>query len=119
MSQYPFLGASPDALIYFACCKNGYVIEIKCLYKFLLNTLEELLKNNKNFCLEYDNENKKYSLKPEHAYFYQIQLQMLLTGRPQGYFVVYSKQICIIEKIYFSKNFMDTYMLKKEKSSIC
>jgi len=34
ISQYPFLGASPDALMDCTCCKNGYVIEIKCPYTY-------------------------------------------------------------------------------------
>uniref|UniRef100_A0A7M5U1J0 YqaJ viral recombinase domain-containing protein n=1 Tax=Clytia hemisphaerica TaxID=252671 RepID=A0A7M5U1J0_9CNID len=32
-SEFPFLGASPDGLLDCSCCKESYVIEIKCPIK--------------------------------------------------------------------------------------
>ena len=113
--EYPFLGASPDALMNCKCCKHGYVIEVKCPYKLISNTIDDLAKTDKNFCLEYNTENKRYNLKLDHPYYFQVQLQMLLTGRPKCYFIVYSKSLCIIEKISFSKNFVEENVQKAKK----
>ena len=41
---------------------------------------------------------------------------MLLTGRPKCYFIVYSKSLCIIEKISFSKNFVEENVKKAKKN---
>jgi hypothetical protein len=81
---HPFLGASPDGI-------NGeYLIEIKC--PFVLrdchpSDLETLNPNQRSgfFCTK---ENGQLKLKQKHAYFWQIQCQMYVTGFKKTHFVV-------------------------------
>lgn len=67
-----FLAASPDAVIDCICCGKG-VAEVKCPHchrgdSFGNAAIGEI------FCLASDGE--KLYLKRDHAYFYQVQLQM-------------------------------------------
>ena len=60
-SIYPFIGCSPDGLVYdekYEQIKN--VIEIKCPYAFKDYNIDEM-KNNKDFYMKYDEESQKFS----------------------------------------------------------
>ena len=87
-TRYPFLGASPDGLILNNTGEPVGVLEIKCL-KLLkdisVSDLIEQIEEGKIMkavwsrqCFEV--KNRELLLKENHAYFYQIQLQMLVTG---------------------------------------
>ena len=69
----PFLGASPDGLVQCTCCGHG-TLEIKCPYSC------------RNMKFE---EKETLILKKEHPYFYQVQLQMLLTNTKYCDFVLW------------------------------
>ena len=88
-TEYPFLGASPDGILNCSCCLKDYIIEIKCPFKCETQTTIDLAKTDKTFCMEYRNDGKYY-LKRDHAYYYQVQLQMFLSNLDQCYFLVWT-----------------------------
>ena len=70
--SYPFFGAIPDGIVNCSCCGPG-VLEIKCPFR----CKEKLFENaaiQGSFYLEEDNSGLR--LKVDHAYHYQVQLQM-------------------------------------------
>ena len=92
--QYPHLGASPDGFVKCYCCTCG-VLEIKCPFSckdrsFLQST------GDHTFCLETTDGN--FVLKREHAYFYQVQLQMELCGVNYCDFVIWRASELVINK---------------------
>lgn len=99
--KYPYFGASPDALIECYCCGMGSV-EIKCPYCA------------KDIGLAESNVLKKVGLKEiegkkmldhNHTYYYQIQMQLAITGLPYCDFIVWSKHGYYQERIVFDKEF--------------
>ena len=87
---YPYLGASPDGILECSCCETIFVIEIKCPIKATKMPLTELAISDDSFCMEY--VYGEYILKKDHAYYYQVQLQMFLTQAKACYFFVYSRE---------------------------
>ncbi|XP_043232089.1 uncharacterized protein LOC122386699 [Amphibalanus amphitrite] len=86
----PFLAASPDGV-----CSDR-LVKIKCPYKKEVRESETLL--DAGYLPLVKDENGKVSLKESHPYFYQIQLQMHVTGHSMCDFVVYTpKDMCIVE----------------------
>ncbi len=71
-TSYPHMGASPDGLINCDCCGKG-VIEIKCPYTCVDKSFQEATSQRSFFMELVEGE---YSLKKDHAYFYQIQMQL-------------------------------------------
>ena len=76
--KYPFLGASPDALIDCKCCGQG-VVKVNCPLCAWESSLTEAARGSQNFCLQQCSDGK-YELKHEHDYYYQCQLQMFVTN---------------------------------------
>ena len=72
-ARFPALGPSPDALLNCDCHGMG-VLEIKCPEKYM-NGLFNWQKDKK-FPVT-----KTYEIKRNHPYFYEMQMQMLLTKR--------------------------------------
>ena len=50
-TEYPFLGASPNALVECSCCGEG-VLEIKCPFKYKESTVESVVDSSIAFCLK-------------------------------------------------------------------
>lgn len=73
--QFPHFGASPDGFVKCSCCGWG-VVEIKCPFS-CRNLSFRKASEESTFCLEIL-EDGSFTLKKNHAYFYQIQLQMKL-----------------------------------------
>lgn len=78
--EYPFIAASPDGLL-----AELTVVEVKCPYTSRNQEINEvtvpyLFKIAEN----------KYGLKKEHPYYYQIQTELLVTGRKFCDFIVYT-----------------------------
>ena len=69
----PYLAASPDGIIKCTCHGTG-VLEIKCPFRFKDGTHEEMVRD-KTSCLD-----EAYTLKSDHRYFSQVQIQMHVTG---------------------------------------
>ena len=95
--EHPFLGASPDATIHCKCCGLG-VVEVKCPLCAQEASFERSMIETKHFCLEKQHDGK-YQLKRNHAYYYQCQLQLFVTGYSFCDFVVWTEQELHIERI--------------------
>lgn len=83
LKDKPYLGASPDGLIECSCHGKG-VLEIKCPYKYQ-NGLNGW-SSDKSFPVSPDGVMRR-----KHAYFFQIQHQMLVTDRDYCHFYIWTK----------------------------
>ncbi|XP_033740302.1 uncharacterized protein LOC117327441 [Pecten maximus] len=109
----PFLGASPDGHVFCACCGKG-LLEIKCPYNMRQTTLMEALKD-KTFCLDADT----FSVKRNHKYFAQVQLQMYACDGQYTDFVVWSPNDCVISRIRRDDAFIDEMVESLEQFWKC
>ena len=82
LSDFPFLGASPDGLVNCDCHGMG-VIEIKCPYKYRYGLTG--WESDKDFPIDAEGH-----IKMKHRYFFQIQLQMHLTKTQYCYFFTWT-----------------------------
>ena len=82
-ADYVHLAASPDGLIYGDSNKHCGIVEIKCLNILRLHSVEDIVRKNcpdaeiKRQCFIIEGD--KLILKRTHSYFYQVQLQLLVT----------------------------------------
>jgi len=81
--KFPYIGASPDGITSCDCHGKG-LLEIKCPYNFR-NGLADY-KNSKNCPITQDNK-----MKESHEYYFQVQLQMLVTETKHSDFFVWSQ----------------------------
>jgi len=79
-----FLAASPDGLV----GREG-LVEVKCPLRCAGQSVLELTRADKNFCLKEDGEGV-LKLKKNHNYYYQIQGQLHIANRSRCYFMVWS-----------------------------
>ena len=88
--KYIHLGASPDGLI-FDGEELSAIIEIKCLKILKTQTVEQWKENGipSSACVKVEQGN--LVLKKTHSYYFQIQLQLLITEAPVCYFILHSK----------------------------
>jgi len=116
-SIYPFLGCSPDGLIFDSSSMDiDSVIEVKCPYAYQDFSLEDI-KQSKEFYMKYDQENETFSLKKTHQYYYQVQGILNILGLPYCEFVVYTpKNKLIVERIESNLAFWNSNMLPKLKN---
>ena len=96
--DFPYLGASPDGIVKCDCCCSSGVLEIKGSFRCKSRSLIEASKEGNQFCLQL-NENGCFELDMQHAYFYQVQAQMKLTGADYCDFVVWSPNEFIVLRI--------------------
>ena len=75
-ADYPYLGASPDSIVNCSCCGVG-CLEMKCPSKYRDNLIEDMIFGSCGY-LEFDNGGAVEIIKT-HAYYYQIQTQLLAT----------------------------------------
>ena len=80
----PFLGASPDGLLFSS--EGSMLIEIKCVYNPKHLSLEQLCEQRKTFYLEKTSDG--FKLRENHTYYYQIQCQLFCSGLSKCLFVV-------------------------------
>ena len=99
--QLPFLGATPDGIIY---GKDGciHIAEVKCPFKHRESSIEEACKDP-SFCLE--KKDGKILLKRSHNYYYQVIGQLGITGAVSCYFVVWTLNDVFIEEVILDKEF--------------
>lgn len=110
-TAYPHMGASPDGIVKCNCCGRG-VIEVKCPYSCKEKSFLLASANSKFFLQKHDG---KYTLQRDHAYYYQIQLQMLLCETTYGDFVVWNESELVVERIVINESFLTTALEKTEK----
>ena len=87
------MGATPDGMIHCDCCGDG-VGEMPILCTRMCQP-EGMC--DSRFCLE--DSNGKLQLKHSHAYYYQVQTQLLVSNREFADFVVWSEHDVHIERI--------------------
>ncbi|XP_033225153.1 uncharacterized protein LOC117178054 [Belonocnema kinseyi] len=109
--DYLVLGASPDGLTKCNCCPLSCV-EIKCPYRMKSPdiTMQEFSLVERSFLRREDDG--AFKLDREHAYFYQIHLQMHATRTTHCEFVVWSKTHLSVERIYFDSTFLEKQLEK-------
>lgn len=107
---YPFFGVSPDGIINCSCCSAG-VLEVKCPYRCKDKSINEMV-DQRDFCLE--NVGGSVSLKKDHAYYYQIQLQMKICEVEYCDFVVWSEESMFYERISIDTEFIDNAIKEAE-----
>ena len=95
--QYPAFGASPDGLIENKSDgKVRGIAEIKCLKISRTRTVEELIstQNDEDVCAMLKGQcfsiiDDKLTRKHNHSHYYQIPLQLLVTGFPYCNFILH------------------------------
>jgi len=91
--QFPHIGATADGVVSCSCCGEG-VMEIKCPFCVRDKSLEHV-----DFLAEIDG---KLKLLKDHAYYYQVQMQMFVYDVSYADFVVWTQKDSIkphIERI--------------------
>ena len=94
-SEYPFVGASPDAISLCACCGQK-ILEIKCPYCVRDGLPISGEMDRRDFCMSYD---QRWNLKKDHAYYFQVQAQLNVWGLEEGVFVLWTNQDIVTEHI--------------------
>ena len=113
--EYPFLGASPDAVVYDPTFRDSFgLAEVKCPYSSKHLTPSQACEK-KDFCSELKevDGNQLVQLKRNHKYFFQIQGQMAVTGRSWCDFIIYTEKGLAVERILFDDELWKTEMLPK------
>ena len=104
--EFPFMGATPDGLVNCKCCDTG-VLEIKCPFSCKNKDFAETASENPSFFL--NDDNGQLTLKKDHAYFFQVQLQMKLCQVQHCDFVAWREGDDIFhQRIYLDLNFIDS-----------
>ncbi|XP_047135771.1 uncharacterized protein LOC124812781 [Hydra vulgaris] len=96
-TEYPFIGASLDALISCECCGEGCV-EIKNPANHKDNFILEAIGKDKTFCIQIMNTEKK--LKQTHPYYFQIQTQLHTCKKKFCDFFVNTSKDYHLERVY-------------------
>ena len=107
--KFPFLACSPDGLV----GKDG-LIEIKSLKLFKEHSIDAVCNDKGNLISKhiinrqcFSLKDNKCTLKKSHSYYYQIQMQLLITERTFCDFVLYAKDGPVsIERIYRDETFI-------------
>ena len=106
--QFPQLGATPDSLVCCDCCGEG-VVEVKCPVRCKEQSLTEAARQP-DFCLK--GSDGLFALARDHAYYYQIQLQMLLSSSEYCDFVVWTPSCFFVERVVIDNDFLSRELLK-------
>ncbi|KAK0134969.1 Protein YNG1 [Merluccius polli] len=84
--SFPEIGATPDALVYCACCGKG-CLEIKCPFKHWDHNILQAC-TDKDFCVQFTEG--RMLLKKTHKYYKQVQTQIFVTESQFCDFVVWT-----------------------------
>ena len=109
--KYKFLGASPDGLVFDEKARPRFgLLEVKCPYTAFIKSLSvEQACTDPSFCCEM--VGGKPALRSNHAYFYQMQGQMAITGAKWCDFFVWLGQSWHLERIYADSQLWSDTML--------
>lgn len=112
--EYPWLGASPDAIVYdpFEDPPWGCV-EVKCPYSLKDADSKKLL-TARDTCVD-SNNLQHPSLKVEHLYFAQVIGQMGVTELTWADFVIYSDNFMCEQRIKFEENVWEQMRVKLDE----
>ena len=106
-TKYPFIAASPDAVLTCDCCPN-YCVEVKCPFNACHGRLE-----NCKFLIISDSGGMM--LDRNHEYYYQVQTQLGVSEFRKAFFAVYLLNAMHIEIIDFDEKFWSSLCLKAEQ----
>ena len=108
--SYPFFGATPDGIVNCSCCGSG-VLEIKCPFRCKNKSFKDATTQG-SFCLEEDDSGLR--LKVDHAYYYQVQLQMKVYQVEYANFVLWREEEMFVQRIVMDREFIDDAIEKAE-----
>lgn len=99
-NNYPFCGASPDAIPTCVCCGTG-TVEIKCPWLLRSGRLDAYLKKRDSPLVVVEGVDGAwtYELKVGHEYYYQVQMQMFVTNSDFCDFVVWHPSDIIVKRV--------------------
>ena len=106
LEENPFTGASPDSNVDCSCCGRG-VLKVKCPSSIKRENL-----SHENLSFLTLRENDKVTLKQNHSFWYQLQIQKGVTGKNHCDFFIYihfgahQERITLNPEIW--KNFLQT-----------
>ena len=103
-TEYPFLGASPDGIVYCACHGRS-LLEVKCPYRCCLKPISEVEKD-RNFFMKRSLHNN-FELDKNHSYYYQVQCQLNICEIDACFFVVWAPDEIQIQKITRDVSFFE------------
>ena len=99
--SFPVIGASPDRIVSCSCCAKS-CLEVRCPININHTSL-----NDPRIDLQRSNGN--LSLKRNHRYHTQCQMQMAFTGLKTCYFFVWTPHGSFLETIDFDAEFWDIF----------
>ncbi|KAE8742512.1 hypothetical protein FOCC_FOCC011922 [Frankliniella occidentalis] len=102
MESHPYIGATPDFLI-----DDDGIGEVKCPY----TTRNHPVGPQYQPYLRYAKDKITVKLKKNHAYYYQVQGQLMVTGRMYCDFIVYTYKDIKTIRILRKENFMALMLL--------
>lgn len=111
--KWPYIGASPDGLVFCKCCGNG-ICEIKCPHKHRNTTIKQAVFSDAQFCLRLDEATKIIKLNNKHRYYYQVQCQIHVTGVEYSDFVVWTNKDTFIKRIMPDAELWESGLKKAE-----
>ena len=94
--KHPFIAGSPDRLL----GEDG-IVEVKCPYKARKYEVSPA-----NQCYLLKSSDGGLKMNKEHQYYYQVQGQLLVTGRFFCDFVVYTFKSCVRVRVYRDEIFI-------------
>ena len=106
-SSCPHLGASPDGVVEYCDIDGTHMqglLEVKCpaSQSWRQTPPIECAKDNKFYCT-LNNDGDKCILKKTHKYYYQVQGQLALSGKPWCDFMIWTLAGYSVERIYFDE----------------
>lgn len=108
-NEYPHIGASPDGIWSCECCGIG-TLEIKCPYKGKDKGIIAYC-NERNSCIEQLIDGS-FSLKKDHEYYFQVQMQLFVSACEIAHFVVWTNLGLEIIEVYADQDFWSVYYPK-------
>lgn len=117
-SDNPFLAASPDAIGSCSCC-GTFCVEIKCPFRLSSDShldsqlsIQEIAQKPNSFIKIINDE---VELVQAHAYYYQMQAQIHISGADFGIFMIWSKSESITIKVPKNVDFWDHCVERSRK----
>ena len=105
---WPYLAASPDGVVHSKAGKG--LVEVKCPYSCRDQLLSSAANSKPSFFLEH--QDGVLRLKRTHAYHYQVQFQLLVTGLDWADFVVWTPTEMHVERIAKQEGFNEECLPK-------
>ena len=99
--ENPIFGVSPDGFVSCECHESG-LLEIKCPWTHRDKSVIDYAKLEASYLEVVDN---KIALKKSHSYYYQVQMQLAVTGYSWCDFFLCTTKDSFQQKIYFDKSF--------------